>query len=128
MRSIEEEIAEILLDIKAVHIDPSKPFTWASGVQSPIYCDNRQIISYPAHRNSVAEAFALKIKNQFEGTYNVIAGTATAGIPHAAWVAEELDRYISAGYKTFILDVPPDEEELHYTTMAFEHTMKGVAL
>jgi orotate phosphoribosyltransferase len=88
--SSQTNIAEILLDIKAVHLSPKEPFTWVSGIKSPIYCDNRQIISYPEHRNLVAKEFAKLIKENFPKT-QVIAGTATAGIPHAAWVASELN-------------------------------------
>ena len=76
--SSQTNIAEILLDIKAVHLSPKEPFTWVSGIKSPIYCDNRQIISYPEHRNLVAKEFAKLIKENFPKT-QVIAGTATAG-------------------------------------------------
>jgi orotate phosphoribosyltransferase len=84
------EIAQILLDVKAVHLSPDDPFTWTSGIKSPIYCDNRQIISYPEHRKIIANEFAKIIKRDYPQV-QVIAGTATAGIPHAAFVAEALN-------------------------------------
>jgi orotate phosphoribosyltransferase len=82
-------IAEILLKIKAVHLQPDNFFTWTSGIKSPIYCDNRQIISYPQYRKVVVDEFVDYIKTNFADT-EVIAGTATAGIPWAAWIADEL--------------------------------------
>lgn len=85
-----ETIAKDLLDIQAVFLSPDEPFTWASGIKSPIYCDNRITMSYPAVRRAIAQDLAEKIKTEFP-TVEVIAGTATAGIPHAAWVAELLD-------------------------------------
>lgn len=90
MLSREREIARQLLDIGAVHLRPDEPFTWTSGLRSPIYCDNRMTMSFPAARRYIATAFAQIISEQYPET-EVIAGTATAGIPHAAWVAEELD-------------------------------------
>lgn len=83
-------IAHELLAIKAVFLNPEEPFTWASGMKSPIYCDNRLTMSYPAVRKKIAKGLAEKIKATFPDA-QVIAGTATAGIPHAAWVAELLD-------------------------------------
>lgn len=83
-------IAKDLLKIKAVFLSPDEPFTWASGLHSPIYCDNRITLSYPAVRREIAKGLAEKIKANFPEV-EVIAGTATAGIPHAAWVAEILD-------------------------------------
>lgn len=83
-------IAKDLLKIEAVFLSPDKPFTWASGLHSPIYCDNRITLSYPAVRREIAKGLAEKIKANFPEV-EVIAGTATAGIPHAAWVAEILD-------------------------------------
>ncbi len=85
-----KEIAKHLLDIKAVFLSPEEPFTWASGLHSPIYCDNRITMSYPEVRRAIAKGLAEKIKAEFPEA-EVIAGTATAGIPHAAWVAELLD-------------------------------------
>ncbi|MGX7231607.1 orotate phosphoribosyltransferase [Enterococcus italicus] len=88
--SVEMSIAHELLAIKAVFLNPEEPFTWASGMKSPIYCDNRLTMSYPAVRKKIAKGLAEKIKATFPDV-QVIAGTATAGIPHAAWVAELLD-------------------------------------
>lgn len=85
-----EKIAEILLDIKAVSLSPNEPFTWASGIQSPIYCDNRLILSYPAERRVVEEAMAQAIRDHFPEA-EMLMGTATAGIPHAAIAAWLLD-------------------------------------
>lgn len=85
-----ETIAKDLLDIKAVKLSPQAPFTWASGIKSPIYCDNRLTISYPAIRKAIAKEIAALIKEKWPQA-EVIAGTATAGIPHAAWIAAELD-------------------------------------
>ncbi|WEV61191.1 orotate phosphoribosyltransferase [Streptococcaceae bacterium ESL0729] len=85
-----QDIAKDLLDIKAVFLSPKAPFTWASGIKSPIYTDNRITISYPPVRRQIAEAFAEEIKANFPDV-EVIAGAATGGVPHAAWVAEILD-------------------------------------
>lgn len=81
------EIAQILLKEKAVFLRPEDPFTWTSGIKSPIYCDNRLLISTVESREKIVKAFADKIR-----PLNVksIAGTATAGIPWAAWIAMEL--------------------------------------
>lgn len=84
-----KEIAKDLLKIKAVKLSPDKPFTWASGIKSPIYCDNRLTISYPEIRKQIAQGLAAQIKVEFPDV-EVIGGVATAGIPHAAWVADEL--------------------------------------
>ena len=88
--NVEQSIAKDLLEIEAVFLNPSDPFTWASGIKSPIYCDNRFTMSYPKVRKEIAKGLASKIKEAFPEV-QVIAGTATAGIPHAAWVAEILD-------------------------------------
>jgi orotate phosphoribosyltransferase len=87
---IAEQIAKDLLSIEAVSLSPDEPFTWASGLKSPIYCDNRVTMSYPEVRRAIAQGLAAKIKEEFPNV-EVIAGTATAGIPHAALVAEILD-------------------------------------
>lgn len=84
-----KEIAEILLNVGAVELSPEDPFTWASGIKSPIYCDNRLTMSDPVGRKQIAEGLAELIKNHYPET-TLIAGTATAGIPHAAWVADIL--------------------------------------
>lgn len=82
-------IPKILLDIEAVKLSPNEMFTWTSGIKSPIYCDNRQIISWPQKRKEVVSQFCSHIK-ELEGV-QAIAGTATAGIPWAAWIADELE-------------------------------------
>ena len=82
-------VAEHLLEIKAVFLQPNEPFTWASGIKSPIYCDNRLTLSYPAVRNEIAEGLKGLIEQNFPDA-ELIAGTATAGIPHAAWVSDKL--------------------------------------
>jgi orotate phosphoribosyltransferase len=83
-------IAAALLDIGAVSLRPHEPFTWTSGIKSPIYCDNRLTMSFPAVRQTIAEGFASVIRNQFPGA-EAVAGIATGGIPHAAWAADKLD-------------------------------------
>ena len=83
-------IAERLLEINAVALKPNNPFTWTSGLRSPIYCDNRLTLSYPAVRREIAQGLEKLIQENFPGV-EVIAGTATAGIPHAAWVSEIMD-------------------------------------
>jgi orotate phosphoribosyltransferase len=87
---MKKEIAGALLDIGAVSLQPDNPFTWSSGLKSPIYCDNRLTLSYPEVRKKVAEGLKSLIVEQFPEA-EVIAGTATAGIPHAAWVSELLN-------------------------------------
>lgn len=86
-----DKIAKALLDIKAVFLSPHEPFTWASGIKSPIYCDNRLTISYPEVRDLIAEGLAALIQEKF-GDVDVIAGAATAGIPHAAFVAQKMNK------------------------------------
>ena len=81
------QLAKALLDIEAVTLAPNRPYTWASGLRSPIYCDNRLTLSSPAVRTLIADLLAERIKPL---QVDVIAGTATAGIPHAALVAERL--------------------------------------
>lgn len=83
------QIAENLLEIGAVALRPYQPFTWTSGIKSPIYCDNRLTMSYPAIRDLIAESFAALIREAYPEA-EVIAGTATAGIPHAAFAAQKL--------------------------------------
>ncbi len=90
MKEISNVIAANLLKIKAVSLNSKEPFKWASGIYSPIYTDNRLTVSYPNVRKNIAEGFAKKIHEKFLNV-DVIAGVATAGIPHAAWVAEKLN-------------------------------------
>lgn len=88
--ALERKIAKHLLDIEAVGLRPNDYFTWTSGIKSPIYCDNRITMSYPAIRREIAAGMSEVIKAKFPEV-EVVAGTATAGIPHAAWVSEVLD-------------------------------------
>lgn len=88
--ALERKIAKHLLDIEAVALRPNDYFTWTSGIKSPIYCDNRITMSYPAIRREIAAGMSEVIKAKFPEV-EVVAGTATAGIPHAAWVSEVLD-------------------------------------
>ncbi|MBU0906073.1 MAG: orotate phosphoribosyltransferase [Firmicutes bacterium] len=90
MKSQQHEIAHALLSIGAVELRPNDPFTWASGIKSPIYCDNRLTMSSPVVRKQIAVALARSIEDAFPET-EVVAGTATAGIPHAAWVSDVLN-------------------------------------
>lgn len=87
---IETRIAEALLEIGAITLSPKEPFTWTSGMKSPIYCDNRITISYPEVRRLIASAFAELISEKFPDA-ELIAGTSTGGIAHAAWVADLMD-------------------------------------
>ncbi|TFE02702.1 orotate phosphoribosyltransferase [Jeotgalibacillus salarius] len=87
---MKNKMAAYLLEIKAVELSPAHPFTWASGIKSPIYCDNRLIMSYPEIRSFAADQLTDLIKTNFPDA-EIIAGTATAGIPHAAWVSERME-------------------------------------
>lgn len=83
-------IAKILLKLKAVTLSPERPYTWASGIKSPIYCDNRLILSYPEDRKVVEDGLVDLIKEKYPDV-EYIMGTATAGIPHAAIIADKMD-------------------------------------
>ena len=85
MENIEQLIAKDLLSIKAVFFSPNKPFTWASGIKSPVYCDNRLTLTAPAVRNDVENALAETVKANFPEV-EVLMGTSSAGIAHAAIV------------------------------------------
>lgn len=87
---LKQTIAEHLLEIKAVYLQPNDPFTWSSGMKSPIYCDNRLTLSYPHIRQDIARGLQQLIEEHFPGT-ELVAGTATAGIAHAAWVSDLLN-------------------------------------
>ncbi|MDX5319495.1 MAG: orotate phosphoribosyltransferase [Bacteroidota bacterium] len=84
------KIAEYLLQIKAIKLQPNEPFTWASGWKSPIYCDNRVSLSFPAIRTDIKHALAAKIKEMFPDA-EAIVGVATAGIPQGALVADAMN-------------------------------------
>lgn len=81
------QVAKILLKEKAVFLRPEEPFTWTSGIKSPVYCDNRLLISTVESREYIIQAFSKAVKAL---NIDVVAGTATAGIPWAAWIAQEL--------------------------------------
>ena len=87
---VAREVAESLLQIKAVVLNPSQPFTWTSGIKSPIYCDNRKTLSFPKVRTFIKTSFADIITDEFKHA-DVIAGVATAGIPHGALIADVLN-------------------------------------
>ena len=87
---LERKLAKDLLAIQAVALRPNDYFTWTSGIKSPIYCDNRITMSYPSIRREIAAGMVEVIKEKYPAV-EVVAGTATAGIPHAAWVSELLD-------------------------------------
>nr|WP_294943859.1 orotate phosphoribosyltransferase [uncultured Mucilaginibacter sp.] len=85
----EQQVAEFLLQIKAIKLQPNNPFTWASGWKSPIYCDNRITLSFPTIRTYIRQQLSSAIQEKF-GAVGCIAGVATAGIPQGALVAQEL--------------------------------------
>ena len=86
--NIAAEVARRLLQINAIKLSPQNPFTWASGIKSPIYCDNRIVLSYPGIRRFIIDSFAQKAE-AFK-PFDTIAGVATAGIAHGALLAEQL--------------------------------------
>lgn len=95
------KVAEFLLQCKAIKLSPLKPFTWASGIKSPIYCDNRVTLSYPSIRTFLRQSYAESIVEHF-GKPDVIAGVATGGIAQGALVAQELGLpfiYVRSGAK-----------------------------
>src|ERR1700756_5711221 len=83
------KIADYLLQIKAIKLQPENPFSWASGWKSPIYCDNRKTLSFPQIRTFIRQQFTNVITEEF-GKPDVIAGVATGGIAHGALVAQEM--------------------------------------
>ena len=86
---IAKQIAKSLLQIKAIILQPNNPFVWASGWLSPIYCDNRKILSFPKERTFIRQNIANIIQKKYRHV-NIVAGVATGGIPHGVLVAEEL--------------------------------------
>jgi orotate phosphoribosyltransferase len=86
---IEQKVAEFLLQIKAIKLQPNNPFTWASGWKSPIYCDNRITLSHPAIRTYIRQKLSTLVQEEF-GSVSVVAGVATAGIPQGVLVAQDL--------------------------------------
>ncbi len=91
MESVEKIVAKQLLEVKAVKLNVENPFTWASGWKSPIYCDNRKILSYPAARKVVYESFVEIINKHFKDV-DVIAGVATGAIAYGMLVAEAMGK------------------------------------
>lgn len=88
-----KEYAQMLLSIGAVSIrGEDQLFTWASGIKSPIYCDNRLVIGYPEIRKQIARGIAQKMSEDFGSEFDLVAATATAGIPHGAWVSDLLEK------------------------------------
>ena len=90
MKNLEKEIAKDLLSIGAIFLRPNEPFTWASGIKSPIYCDNRLTLTAPEVRTTVENGLAEVIKENYPEV-EVLMGTSTAGIPHAAIIADMLN-------------------------------------
>lgn len=84
-----QNIAQSLLEIKAVTLSPEARYTWSSGIKSPIYCDNRVTLAYPEIRENIYQGLIQLIKEHAQDV-EIISGTATAGIPHAAFVADQL--------------------------------------
>ena len=91
MSEIAKEIADILLSIRAITLSPSKPYRFVSGIFSPIYCDNRLLMSYPEKRKKIIDYFVEVIRER-NLDFDVVAGIASSGIPHAAWLAERLGK------------------------------------
>ncbi|KHE93717.1 MAG: orotate phosphoribosyltransferase [Candidatus Scalindua rubra] len=84
-----EDIARVLLEKKAVILNAKEPFTFVSGIRSPIYCDNRQMIAYPEEREQIVDAF---ISASHDCDFDIVAGTSTAGIPWASWISDKLNK------------------------------------
>lgn len=102
----ERSIAAALLKIKAVKLSPNKPFTWASGLKSPVYCDNRKTLSYPETRRLIREGFAARVSELYPDA-QVIAGVATGAIAHGVLLAERLNLpfvYVRASAKSHGLE------------------------
>jgi orotate phosphoribosyltransferase len=101
MENFEKKTAEYLLQIKAIKLQPSNPFTWASGWKSPIYCDNRKTLSFPEVRSFIRDSFAAMIKSIYPEA-DLIAGVATGAIAHGALVADKMGLpfiYVRSGAK-----------------------------
>ena len=101
MESNAKKIAEYLLQIKAIKLQPSNPFTWASGWKSPIYCDNRKTLSFPEVRSFIRDSFVTLVKRSYPEA-EIIAGVATGAISHGALVADKMELpfvYVRSGVK-----------------------------
>ncbi|MBM7540514.1 orotate phosphoribosyltransferase [Amphibacillus cookii] len=90
MTNLANKVIANLYEIEAIQIKPDRSFTWTSGIKSPIYCDNRLTMAYPKVRKQITQGFVEKLQSYIE-EIDVIAGCATAGIPHAAWLADALN-------------------------------------
>ncbi len=90
MKNLEKEIAKDLLSIQAIFLRPDEPFIWASGIKSPIYCDNRLTLTAPEVRTNIENALVETIKSEYPDV-EVLMGTSTAGIPHAAIIADKMN-------------------------------------
>lgn len=90
MLGINQRVAKVLLESGCVCLKPGDPFTYASGLKGPIYCDNRRVLSHVKERDVIVEGFLEFIKNH-QLKYDAVAGLATGGIPHAAFIAQKLD-------------------------------------
>ena len=90
MKENEKKIAQLLLQINAIKLNPAKPFTWASGWKSPIYCDNRKTLSFPEVRSTICDSFTELIRNKYPSVQG-IAGVATGAIAHGALVADKMN-------------------------------------
>lgn len=90
MEQIQVEVARLLLQINTIKVQPSNPFTWASGWKAPIYCDNRKILSFPEARNIIRDRFVDVIRTKYPDA-EVIAGVATGAIAHGVLVADKMD-------------------------------------
>lgn len=90
MDTASKKVASILLDLNAISLNPKKPFKYASGLISPVYTDCRVVIAYPEKRKEIIDLYIEAIKNS-RVEFEVVAGTATAGIPHASWIADRLN-------------------------------------
>lgn len=88
--SVSEQVAKILLELNAISLSPKKPFRYASGILSPVYTDCRVLMAYPDKRRLIRDLYIDAIKKSGV-KFDLVAGTATAGIPHAAWIADKLD-------------------------------------
>src|ERR1051326_4318511 len=92
LNSVGDHVAELLLELKAVSFSVDTLFTYVSGIQSPVYIDNRRLISHPRERKIIVRYLVdAARKETAESGFDVVAGTATAGIPWASWVADEFD-------------------------------------
>ena len=89
MQKTTQEVSKALMEIEAVSLNPAEPFVWTSGLKAPIYCDNRLIMSFPDVRSFIEEELVELIETHYPEV-EVITGTATAGIPHAAIIADKM--------------------------------------